>query len=249
MDENSSTMSQDAIDALLESQAAGDADEEAVAAVDRTAGTGDEDQTDAGTGPSDEPTAGPSEALAGTDADEEGAAVSAVADQDIPAAPEDKPAAKPRPVPVNTPPPPGATPPPGVVSSDESEDEGLSEEQLLAMIGEATDNAVIPVQNDVSILSGRIDALETALAKIKELEAQVAELKKSQNRGDSVTLEMLKPLVDRVVALEKGAKGDPLFNLYEKFNCSSCYSNGTAQARARCSKCGKEGWFGRREAA
>ena len=63
----------------------------------------------------------------------------------------------------------------------------------------------------------------------------------------SLTVEAIKPLIDRVLALEKGAKNSPLFNLYEKFTCASCESHGAAQARARCGSCGKEGWFGRKE--
>ncbi len=87
------------------------------------------------------------------------------------------------------------------------------------------------------------------MAKIQALEAEIQQLKAQKPGGGGLDLEALKPLVDRVKELERGAKSSPLFNLYDKFTCSSCDNHGAAQARARCGKCGKEGWFGRKGAA
>ena len=90
--------------------------------------------------------------------------------------------------------------------------------------------------------------LEAALKKIEGLERQIEELKTAgASGGGGLSIAAIKPLIDRVARLEKGALNSPLFNLYEKFTCSSCGSHGAAQARARCGVCGKEGWFGRKQ--
>ncbi len=127
----------------------------------------------------------------------------------------------------------------------------MNEEQVMMIAGEAAEAAVAPVQGDVGLISGRVDALEAAIAKIGQLEAELAKLKSAGggNTGGGLSIEDIKPLVDRLKELEKGAKNSPLFNLYEKFTCASCGNHGAAQARARCGKCGKEGWFGRKESA
>ena len=114
--------------------------------------------------------------------------------------------------------------------------------------GEAAESAVAPVQADLGLVSGRVDAMEAAQVKIALLEAEIATLK-AQNTGGALKIEDLKPLIDRLKALEKGAKNSPLFNLYEKFTCASCGNHGAVQARTRCGSCGKEGWFGRKQAS
>lgn len=235
MDQNSSVLSQDAIDALLNSQLSDDADDAA---------------------PSEE--AAPPQAPAVEPVPvAEPAAPAPVAAPVVEAAPP-APAA-PQPVMVNAPPPPGVTPPPGVIYAAPAAPVaaqpavpagGLTEEQVLMMAGEAAEAAVAPVQGDIGIISGRVDVLEAAQAKIRALEIEIASLKAAvRAAGGGITLEAIKPLIERVAALEKGAKNTPLFNLYEKFTCSSCATHGAAQARARCGVCGKEGWFGRKKPA
>ena len=115
--------------------------------------------------------------------------------------------------------------------------------------GEAADSAIAPLQGDLGIISGRVETLEAAIKKIETLEAEVARLKAQKSAaGGGITVEQLKPVIDRLLKLEKAAKGSPVFGLYDKFTCSSCASQGAAQVRARCGSCGKEGWFGRKEA-
>ena len=113
--------------------------------------------------------------------------------------------------------------------------------------GETSEAMVAPVQADVAAVSGRVDALEAALKKIEGLEQQIKQIKSSGTSGGGLSMEAIKPLIDRVARLEQGAKNSPLFNLYEKFTCSSCGNHGAAQARVRCGVCGKEGWFGRKQ--
>lgn len=259
MDENSSVLSQDAIDALLTSSVSAEPAEEAP--VEEAAPAAE---------------AAPEVVAEAAPVVEAAPAAAAPVAEPVPAAPapaapaapvaapvvEAAPAA-PAPVMVSAPPPPGATPPPGVVHAEPPPAAppaavavapeaiaGVTEEQAMMIAGEAAEAAVAPVQGDVGLVSGRVDALEVAVAKIKALEAEVERLK-SQKPATSggLDLEALKPLVERVKELERGAKNSPLFNLYDKFICSSCDNHGAAQARARCGKCGKEGWFGRKEAS
>jgi uncharacterized small protein (DUF1192 family) len=118
----------------------------------------------------------------------------------------------------------------------------------MIIAGEAAESAITPLQGDLDIISGRVSTLEEAVKKIASLEAEVARLKaqKPAAAAGGITIEQLKPLVDRLAKLEKAAKGSPVFNLYEKFVCSSCASHGAAQVKARCGACGKEGWFGKK---
>ena len=118
--------------------------------------------------------------------------------------------------------------------------------------GETAESSIAPLQADLGLISGRVDALEAAMAKIKELEAEIKKLKArpaAAAPSGGLTLNDVKPLIERVAKLEQGAKNSPLFNLYEKFTCGSCGTHGAAQARARCGVCGTEGWFGRKKPA
>ncbi len=160
----------------------------------------------------------------------------------------------PPPVMVNAPPPPGVTPPPGVVHKEmpktEESGTGITEEQARVVAQEAAQTAMESSKAELGAVSGRLNALEAAIAKIQVLEKEVSRLKAEKvTSASDIDLETLRPLVERLLALEKGAKNSPLFNLYEKFTCASCSHTGSAQARARCGSCGKEGWFGRKDAA
>jgi hypothetical protein len=152
---------------------------------------------------------------------------------------------------INAPPPPDATPPPGVVhaSQPQASVPALDEERAAAIATEAAVAAVSPLQSSLSSLSNRMKALETALKKIESLEKEIARLKAQKPQGEVVTVETVRPLAERVVKLEKAAKNSPVFNIYEKFTCASCGSQGAAQVRTRCGACGKEGWLGRSKAA
>ena len=254
MDENSSVLSQDAIDALLNSQPSDDASSEAP--VEEAAPP--------------EPVAEAPEPVAAAVAEPAAVVPDPVVAAPVAAAPVVEAApppvavapAAPEPITVSAPPPPGVTPPPGVVHAAPAVPAapvaaapaaepvgGVTEEQVLMMSGEASEAAVAPLQADIGLISGRVGALEAAIAKIQALEMEISNLKAMQATGGGLTMETLKPLIDRVASLEKGAKNSPLFNLYEKFTCSSCGTHGAAQARARCGVCNKEGWFGRKEPA
>jgi hypothetical protein len=261
MDENSSVLSQDAIDALLNAQPTDDTEEavpaEEAAPAEETVVQVAAEEPAAEAAPEPEPVA---EAAPVAAAAEPVAPVVAEAAPEPVAVVETPPApAAPEPVTVSAPPPPGVTPPPGVVHATPPAAPapaetppaagGVTEEQVMMMSGEAAESAVAPLQADLGLISGRVDSLEAALAKIQALENEIASLKKTQSAGSGVSLEDLKPLIERVVSLEKGAKNSPLFNLYEKFTCSSCNTEGAAQARARCGVCNKEGWFGRKKPA
>lgn len=268
MDENSSVLSQDAIDALLNSQVVDDSEEEAPAeesalAPEPIAEAAPEPVTEAAPEPTPVAEAAPAAPVAQAappPAPVVEAAPAAPVVEAVPATP-----AAPEPVMVAAPPPPGVTPPPGVVHVEPPAAApvagapapvaapeavgGVTEEQAMMIAGEAAEAAIAPVQGDIGLVSGRVDALEAAIAKIQKLEVEIATLKSQKAGSGGIDLETLRPLVDRLLNLEKGAKNSPLFNLYEKFTCSSCDNHGAAQARARCGKCGKEGWFGRKEAA
>lgn len=269
MNETSSALSQEAIDAMLNSQASEETDEkdasvedapapEPIAEVEETAAaseTADSEQPEPEIAeqPADEaaePEASgsaepePSEPEATT----EPVTVSAVslASLDLEEDGDDEPA----PVTVNAPPPPGVTPPPGVVHAEQPPgvaDEEI-EERFRTIADEIASSVIGSMQGELSALSQRITALESIESRISAIEANIAGLPTGEST-DGLSLEELMPLIERLKALEKGAKNSPLFNLYEKFTCSSCESHGAAQARTRCGNCGKEGWFGRRQAA
>lgn len=105
------------------------------------------------------------------------------------------------------------------------------------VVGSATES----LSNDLDALKTRISEIESALTTIEKLEKQVAGL-----RDSLVGKKALDSIDRRLAAIESGAKNTPVFNLYEKMTCGSCGTHGAGQVRARCSGCGKEGWFGRK---
>jgi hypothetical protein len=248
MNENGNTLSQEAIDALLESQP--DQEEEGEPSAS-SAGPEVATATDGPVSPETEEKRAPTdtseqpEADIADDADETLATVQAAS---APATP----------LTINVPPPPGAVTPPGVVhagpttstaaASSYTGAPGLDKDEVVMIASEAAESAVAPLQEGLSAVSGRIGALEEALKKIVALEKQVVALKgQVSTTSGGLTLEDLRPLVDRLLKLEHGTRHTPAFNVYEKFTCSSCQAHGAVQVRTRCSSCGSEGWLGRKE--
>ncbi len=250
MDENSSALSQDAIDELLDSQVTDETEGAAEQAAEPSA-----DLAVAEPETEDAPAADPEEEGL-TDAESEVEAEDLLVAEPATDSPPEEESPEPEPVLIAAPPPPGITPPPGVVHIEQSPSEatgtqleGISEEQARVIAGEASQAAITPLHNDIGAISNRVDALEAALQKIKRLEGEIARLKSQDQAAQGLKIEDLQPLVDRLLALEQSARKSPLHNLYDRFDCSECRNHGAAQARVRCRSCGTEGWFGRKESA
>lgn len=253
MDENSAALSQDAIDELVDTQAKPDDEAETETAASEELTT--EAATDEVDAESDEVSEEPlDDEQASPEPDPVPPEPSSVITMKGPE-PLDIPGpVEPEPLTVDAPPPPGVTPPPGVVhdasNSNQFEDDAVDEEHAMQLADTAVTAAIAPVKSDIGKLATRIVTIEAALKKIASLEAEVSRLRSQQKAASSgVSVDDLKPLVERLMKLEKAANGSPVFNLYEKFTCASCESHGAAQVRSRCGSCGKEGWFGRKNAA
>jgi len=151
-------------------------------------------------------------------------------DSPIPAAPVYQP----------IPAPPAMIPPPVIAQPGKG---GVTREEATEIAGEAAETESAPIQASVSRISKRVDTLEMALDRIAELEEEISRIKKKpEPKPDPRVLK----LFDRLNALEERAKASPVFGLYEKFACGSCGHTGEAQVRARCGHCEKEGWFGKK---
>lgn len=253
MDENSAALSQDAIDELVDTQSKPDdqADTETVT-TEEPQSEASTDEVDAESGESPEDTL--DDEPASPEPDPVPPEPSSVITMKGPEPLDIPDAVEPEPLTVDAPPPPGVTPPPGVVheasNSGQFEEDVIDEEHAMQLADTAVNAAIAPVKSDIGKLATRMGTLEAALKKIAMLEAEVSRLKSQQKAALSgVSVDDLKPLVERLMKLEKAAKGSPVFNLYEKFTCASCESHGAAQVRSRCGSCGKEGWFGRKNAA
>jgi hypothetical protein len=128
----------------------------------------------------------------------------------------------------------------------------------------------VPAGLDLSALQAKPSAGAPAgtaspdsLKAIQALEARVARLEKSlqkqealEKRADALTEairklagSMPKGLEQKIALMWQGLQNTPDYNLYEKFVCKKCATAGAAQMKARCSKCGNEGWFGRKPPA
>jgi hypothetical protein len=243
--DNGAVLSQDAIDALLNS-APSDAPADAPAAEAAPAAV-------------EEPVVNVVEAppLNPEITDDGGAAALGIAVTPppaaaAPAAPAAAPAAAPipqgdspiPPAPVYQPlpPPPPLVPPPVVAQPGKG---GITREEATEIAGEAAETESAPIQASVSRISKRVDTLEMALDRIAELEEEIDRIKKKPEPKIEPDPRVL-ALFDRLNTLEERAKNSPVFGLYEKFTCGSCGHLGEAQVRSRCGHCEKEGWFGKR---
>ncbi|MDG0865466.1 hypothetical protein [Candidatus Lucifugimonas marina] len=148
----------------------------------------------------------------------------------------------PAPVYQPLPPPPPLVPPPVVAQPGKG---GITREEATEIAGEAAETESAPIQASVSRISKRVDTLEMALDRIAELEEEIDRIKKKPEPKIEPDPRVL-ALFDRLNKLEERAKNSPVFGLYEKFACGSCGHLGEAQVRSRCGHCEKEGWFGKR---
>ena len=138
------------------------------------------------------------------------------------------------------PPPPPMIPPPVVAQPGKG---GVTREEASEIAGEAAETESAPIQAAVSRITKRVDTMEMAFDRIAELEEEISRLKKKpEPKPDPRVL----ALFDRINQLEDRAKQSPVFGLYDKFSCTSCGHQGEAQVRARCGHCSKEGWFGKK---
>ncbi len=146
----------------------------------------------------------------------------------------------PAPVYQPLPPPPPLIPPPVVAQPGKG---GITREEAIEIAGEAAETESAPIQASVSRVSKRVDTLEAALDQIAELEEEISRLKKRpEPKPDPRILQ----LYERMNALEGRARKSPVFGLYDKFTCPGCGHVGEAQVRVRCGHCEKDGWYGKK---
>ncbi|MCZ6539946.1 MAG: hypothetical protein O6922_09005 [Chloroflexi bacterium] len=218
--DNSAVLSQDAIDALLNSE------------PEEAADAPEPEDSDPGEEPVNIVEAPPLH----PEASEEVAEAAPAAPPAAPAAP----AIPHAPVYQPLPPPPPLVPPPVVAQPGKG---GITREEAVEIAGEAAETEGAPIQAKVSRVSKRVDTLEAAVDQIAELEEEISRLKK---RPEPKPDPRILKLYDRVLALEKRARKSPVFGLYDKFTCSSCGHIGEAQVRVRCGHCATDGWYGKK---
>lgn len=149
-------------------------------------------------------------------------------------------AVPPAPVYQPLPPPPPMVPPPVVAQPGKG---GVTRDEAIEIAGEAAETEAAPIQASVSRVSKRLDTLEAALDQLAELEEEISRLKKRpEPKPDPRILQ----LYDRMLTLEARARKSPVFGLYDKFTCSGCGHVGEAQVRVRCGNCAKDGWYGKK---
>ncbi len=158
----------------------------------------------------------------------------------VAAAPAAPTAIPPAPVYQPLPPPPPLVPPPVVAQPGKG---GITREEAIEIAGEAAESEAAPIQASVSRVSKRVDTLEAALDRIAEMEEEISRLKK---RPEPKLDPRILQLYDRMRTLEDRAKKSPVFGLYDKFTCSGCGHVGEAQVRVRCGHCAKDGWYGKK---
>lgn len=146
----------------------------------------------------------------------------------------------PAPVYQPLPPPPPMIPPPVVAQPGKG---GITREEAIEIAGEAAETESAPIQASVSRVSKRVDTLEAALDQIAELEEEISRLKK---RPEPKPDPRILKLYERMSALEGRARKSPVFGLYDKFTCPGCGHVGEAQVRVRCGHCEKDGWYGKK---
>jgi len=146
----------------------------------------------------------------------------------------------PAPVYQPLPPPPPLIPPPVVAQPGKG---GITREEAIEIAGEAAETEAAPLQASVSRVSKRVDTLEAALDRIAEMEEEISRLKK---RPEPKPDPRILRLYDRMRELEDRARKSPVFGLYDKFTCASCGHIGEAQVRVRCGHCEKDGWYGKK---
>lgn len=118
---------------------------------------------------------------------------------------------------------------------------------------QAKPSAVAPAGAPTADMQKAMQAIEAKAAKLEKALQRIEALEK---RSEALTeairklaATMPKGIEQKVALMWQGLQNTPDYNLYEKFVCKKCATAGAAQMKARCSKCGSEGWFGRKPGA
>ncbi len=103
------------------------------------------------------------------------------------------------------------------------------------------------LQATVADLAQRMTKLETAISRLGREEREVPDVSVtvqglSQRLG--AVVKDLQKVNSQVRATLRGLGGTPVYSIRSKFTCESCGSHGSVAIPMRCTKCGKEGWYG-----
>ncbi|MCH8101747.1 MAG: hypothetical protein IIB28_01170 [Chloroflexi bacterium] len=154
------------------------------------------------------------------------------------------PAAQPPPqaVPVPAAPPAAAAPPPApaVPLAVAPVAAGISGDDVEAMIA--------PLQATLAAYEQRFAGIDSALARLTEIESKFSELEKSSGRGvERRDLQLLQgKIMKQMRSVIDNLQATPAYGLRKTFACSGCGEVGNVAVRVKCTSCEREthvGWF------
>ncbi len=95
-------------------------------------------------------------------------------------------------------------------------------------------------------LTRQLGYLGAAMKRIDTLEKRVFELesKSGKNPGTASTDQKVQQLTDEMRKIVTNLKGTPGYGVRESFNCEKCDDHGHVAVQFRCTKCGRERYYG-----
>jgi len=111
----------------------------------------------------------------------------------------------------------------------------------------ANDGGLKTLQATVTDLAQRIAKIETSISQLIQKERETTgtsvPVKRLSKRLETVVKDLQK-VNSRVVRITRGLDGTPGYGVRGDFTCEACGSRGTVAIPARCTNCGREGWWG-----
>ncbi len=120
--------------------------------------------------------------------------------------------------------------------------------------GDDVEAMIAPLQATLAAYEQRFAGIDSALARLTEIESKLSELEKSSGRG--VERRDLHPLQGKIMKQMRSVidnlRATPAYGLRKTFACSGCGEVGNVAVRVKCTSCQREthvGWFPREAAA
>lgn len=97
----------------------------------------------------------------------------------------------------------------------------------------------------IADLSKQLAQMGAVMKRLEMLEKKVAELGSRSARGESpATTQRVQELSEAVRKISVNLKGTPGYGVKNTFTCEKCSDHGHVAVMYKCTKCGRERWYG-----
>jgi hypothetical protein len=110
---------------------------------------------------------------------------------------------------------------------------------------EAGNETISALNTKVAELTKQLNNLGAALKRMEMLEKKVSEMEAKAAKNNPATADLkIQQLTDEMRKIVVNLKGTPGYGAKNTFTCEKCDDQGHVAVQYRCTKCGKERWYG-----